>query len=47
MSAISADIHPDDVLAASDFVARIDRNLETMTAAMPKPSIEAPERSKA
>jgi glycerol-3-phosphate acyltransferase PlsX len=33
-------------LAASDFVAQIDRNLRTMTAAMPKPA-EAPERSKA
>jgi glycerol-3-phosphate acyltransferase PlsX len=35
-------------LAASDFVARIDRNLTTMTAAMPKTaSAEAPERTKA
>jgi glycerol-3-phosphate acyltransferase PlsX len=34
-------------LAASDFVAQIDRNLRTMTAAMPNPAAEAPERSKA
>ena len=34
-------------LAASDFVAQIDRNLRTMTAAMPKPAAEAPERTKA
>jgi glycerol-3-phosphate acyltransferase PlsX len=34
-------------LAASDFVARIDRNLRTMTAAMPKTAAEAPERTKA
>jgi phosphate acyltransferase len=34
-------------LAASDFVARIDRNLRTMTAAMPKSAAEAPERTKA
>jgi glycerol-3-phosphate acyltransferase PlsX len=34
-------------LAASDFVAQIDRNLRTMTAAMPKPAAKAPERSKA
>ena len=34
-------------LAASDFVARIDRNLRTMTAAMPKTATEAPERTKA
>jgi glycerol-3-phosphate acyltransferase PlsX len=34
-------------LAASDFVARIDRNLRTMTAAMPKTTAEAPERTKA
>ena len=34
-------------LAASDFVAQIDRNLKTMTAAMPKTATEAPERSKA
>jgi phosphate acyltransferase len=34
-------------LAASDFVARIDRNLTTMTAAMPKTAAEAPERTKA
>ncbi len=34
-------------LAGSDFVARIDRNLRTMTAAMPRTSAEAPERTKA
>jgi glycerol-3-phosphate acyltransferase PlsX len=34
-------------LAASDFVAQIDRNLRTMTAAMPKAASEAPERTKA
>ena len=34
-------------LAGSDFVARIDRNLRTMTAAMPKSTVEAPERTKA
>jgi phosphate acyltransferase len=35
-------------LAASDFVARIDRNLKTMTAAMPKTAAaKAPERTKA
>jgi glycerol-3-phosphate acyltransferase PlsX len=34
-------------LAASDFVAQIDRNLRTMTAAMQRPTSEAPERTKA
>ncbi|HEY1749809.1 MAG TPA: phosphate acyltransferase PlsX [Caulobacteraceae bacterium] len=34
-------------LAASDFVAQIDRNLKTMTAALPKTAAEAPERNKA
>jgi phosphate acyltransferase len=34
-------------LAASDFVAQIDRNLRTMTAAMQRPTAEAPERTKA
>ena len=34
-------------LAASDFVAEIDRNLRTMTAAMQRPAAEAPERTKA
>ncbi len=34
-------------LAASDFVAEIDRNLRTMTATMPKAASEAPERTKA
>jgi glycerol-3-phosphate acyltransferase PlsX len=34
-------------LAGSDFVAQIDRNLRTMTAAMSKPAAEAPERNKA
>lgn len=34
-------------LAASDFVAQIDRNLRTMTAAMPKTAVEAGERTKA
>jgi glycerol-3-phosphate acyltransferase PlsX len=34
-------------LAASDFVAQIDRNLRTMTAAMQRPTAEATERTKA
>ena len=34
-------------LASSDFVAQIDRNLRTMTAAMQRPVAEAPERTKA
>jgi glycerol-3-phosphate acyltransferase PlsX len=34
-------------LARSDFVAQIDRNLRTMTAAMPKTAVEAGERTKA
>ncbi len=34
-------------LAASDFVAQIDRNLRTMTAAMQRPTAESPERTQA
>ena len=34
-------------LAGSDFVAQIDRNLRTMTAATPKPAAEATEKTKA
>jgi glycerol-3-phosphate acyltransferase PlsX len=34
-------------LAASDFIEQIDRNLKTMTAALPKTAAEAPERTKA
>jgi glycerol-3-phosphate acyltransferase PlsX len=34
-------------LAASDFVAQIDRNLSTLTAQLPKPAVVAGERTKA
>ncbi|HEX3918411.1 MAG TPA: phosphate acyltransferase PlsX [Caulobacteraceae bacterium] len=34
-------------LAATDFVAQIDRNLKTLTAQLPKPAVVAGERSKA